>query len=244
MIWLRRMVISVVVVILLGGGGYFLYGTAYTSGESSGYDTGYLEGHETGYLSGEADGYREGETDGYTSGIEDGYSEGESDGYISGKADGYNEGEAAGYVEGEAAGYESGYDEGMEDGLGHGYTLRDPAYQEVIAFLRQDKTDENEYDGSSYGVYVCSHYARDVCNSAEHAGFRCAFVEIRYMESGHAIVAFDTIDEGLVYFEPQNDWVVKPVIDKRYYQCVEPDEGYYYEEPDYDDTIKDILVTW
>ena len=167
-----------------------------------------------------------------------------ADGYSEGEAEGYIEGEADGYEEGETVGYESGYEEGIEGGLGYGYTLRDPTYQEVIAFLRQDKTNENEYNGGSYGVYVCSHYARDVCNNAEQAGFRCAFVELRYLESGHAIIVFDTIDEGLAYFEPQNDWVVKPVIDKRYYQCVEPDEGYYYEEPDYDDTIKDILVVW
>ena len=38
-----------------------------------------------------------------------------------------------------------GYEEGMEAGLGHGYTLRDPTYAEAVAFLREDKTDENEY---------------------------------------------------------------------------------------------------
>jgi len=110
--------------------------------------------------------------------------------------------------------------------------------------LREDKTDKNEFVEDTYGVYVCSHFARDVCNSAEQEGLRCAFVELRYLEKGHTIIAFDTIDKGLVYFEPQTDEVVKPVIGKRFYQCIEPRPGYYYEEPPHDDTIMDILVIW
>ena len=90
--------------------------------------------------------------------------------------------------------------------------------------------------------YSCSHFARDVCNNAELAGLRCAFVSLRYPERGHAIVAFNTIDEGLVYFDPQHDELVRPVIGKLYYQCIESRQGYYYLKPPYDDTIVDILV--
>ena len=132
----------------------------------------------------------------------------------------------------------------MEAGLGHGYTLKDPTYEEAVTFLRQDKTDENEYIEDTYGVYVCSHFARDVGNNAEEAGLRCAFVELRYLEGGHAIIAFNTIDKGLVYFEPRTDDRVRPVVGKRFYQCIEPKPGYYYEKPDFDDTIMDILVIW
>ncbi len=85
---------------------------------------------------------------------------------------------------------------------------------------------------------------RDVGNNAEEAGLRSAFVELRYLEGGHAVIAFDTIDEGLVYFDAQTDERVRPVIGKRYYQCIEPEPGYYYTKPSYDDTIKDILVIW
>ncbi len=180
--------------------------------------------------------YSEGETAGY----EDGYSVGHEAGYSSGEQDGYDEG----YSSGSAEGYDEGYEVGVEAGLGHGYTLRDPAYEEVITFLGQDNTDENEYIEDTYGVYVCSHFARDVGNSAEEAGLRCAFVELRYPEGGHAIIAFDTIDEGLAYFDAQTDERVRPVIGKRYYQCIEPKPGYYYTKPSYDDTIKDILVIW
>ena len=179
-------------------------------------------------------------SEGTTAGYKDSYSVGHEAGYSSGEQDGYDEG----YSSGRADGYDEGYEVGVEAGLGHGYTLRDPAYEEVITFLGQDKTDENRYIEGTYGVYVCSHFARDVGNNAEEAGLRSAFVELRYLDGGHAIIAFDTIDEGLVYFDVQTDERVRPVIGKRYYQCIEPRAGYYYVRPSYDDTIRDILVIW
>ena len=234
--WLKRIFIVIGILILVGVGSFVLYSVAYSEGETVGYEAGYSvgkqDGYEVGYSSGKQDGYEVG----YSSGKQDGYDEG----YVSGKQDGYDEG----YILGKADGYEDGYAEGMEAGLGHGYTLRDPTYEEVIAFLRQDKTDKNEYVKDTYGVYVCSHFARDVCNNAEEAGLRCAFVELRYPEGGHAIIAFDTIDKGLVYFEPMTDERVRPVVGKRYYLCIEPRPGYYYKKPPFDDTIMDILVIW
>lgn len=129
------------------------------------------------------------------------------------------------------------------DGLlaGHGYTIMDPTHREMLAFLRKDRTDRREYVEDEY---VCEDFAKDVCNNAEENGIRCAFVAMRYPEGGHAIVAFDTIDEGLVYIESQSDEIVEPVVGKHYYQCVIPKPGYRYEEPDYDDTIEKILVVW
>ena len=189
-------------------------------GDTAGYDKGYSAGQNTGYSSGEQDGYNEG--------------------YSLGKGEGYDQG----YDLGKADGYEEGYDEGMQAGLGHGYTLRDPTYKEAVAFLREDRTDRNEYVEDTYGVYVCSHFVRDVCNNAEAEGLRCASVELRYPDGGHAIIAFDTIDEGLVYFDAITDERVKPVVGERYYQCIEPRLGYYYVEPDFDDTIIDVLVIW
>jgi len=177
---------------------------------------------------------------GANAGYEDGYTVGHEAGYSSGEQDGYEEG----YSSGSADGYDEGYDVGVEAGLGHGYTLRDPTYAEVIIFLGQDETDENRYIEGAYGVYVCSHFVRDVGNNAEEAGLRSAFVELRYLDGGHAIIAFDTIDEGLVYFDAQTDERVRPVIGQRYYQCIEPRPGYYYVKPSYDDTIRDILVIW
>jgi hypothetical protein len=104
-----------------------------------------------------------------------------------------------------------------------------------VAFMSSDHTDRNRYDEDSY---VCSHFSRDVCNNAEAEGWRCAFVELRYSDSGHSIVAFDTIDRGLVYFEPQFDDEVRVELGRRYSQLND------YLLPSFDDVIRDILVIW
>jgi len=234
--WLKGIFISLGILGMICLGGYIVYNVAYAIGEITGYDRGYSVGEGVGYNSGKQAGYDIGKTDGYTLGEQEGYDEG----YSLGETDGYDEG----YGLGRTAGYDEGYEVGVEASLGHGYTLRDPTYKEVITFLRQDKTDKNEYVEDTYGVYVCSHFARDVGNNAEEAGLRCAFIELRYSEGGHAIIAFDTTDRGLTYFDPITDERVEPVVDKRYYQCIIPKAGYYYEEPSHDDTIMDILVIW
>lgn len=214
---LKGFLISLALLAVIGLGGFIVYNVAYGMGEAAGYDNGYSAGQEAGYSSGEQGGYNEG----YELGKEEGY----STGYTSGKTDGYNE--------------------GVEAGLGHGYTLRDPTYAQAVAFIGEDRTNENEYIEDTYGVYVCSHFARDVCNNAEEQGLRCAFVELRYPDgTGHVIVAFNTIDEGLVYFEPQSDEIAKPVVGKRFYLCIETGPGYYYAPPSFNDTIMDILVIW
>ena len=185
--------------------------------------------------------YGEGETAGYDSGYGSGYSTGQEAGYSSGRQDGYNEGHSSGEAEGYTEGYDEGFDEGVEAGLGHGYSLRDPTYRQALDFLKKDKTDRGEYIEDTY---VCSHFARDVCNNAGVEGLRCAYVGLIYPEGGHAIIALETIDRGLVYFDPQTDEKVNPVLGKPYYQCVVPREGYYYEKPSFDDTIQDILIIW
>ena len=221
MTWLRRIFLSIGILGIICLGGYIVYNVAYAIGEKVGHDSGYSAGQKVGYSLGKTEGYSLGKQDGYEDGHSLGKQEGREEGYISGKAD--------------------GYEEGVEAGLGHGYTLKDPTYKQAITFLGEDKTDKNKYVEDTY---VCSHYARDVCNNAEAQGLRCAFVNIRYPEAGHSIIAFNTIDIGLVYFDSQTDDRVKPVIGERYYKCVEPKPGYYYEKPMHDDTIMDILIIW
>ncbi|MEE8619600.1 MAG: hypothetical protein V3T06_00750 [Dehalococcoidia bacterium] len=125
---------------------------------------------------------------------------------------------------------------------GNGYVLRDPSYQEMKAFLKQDETSEEEYLRNEY---ICVDFAANVKANAAEEGIRCAYVVIEYLGiTGHAIVAFDTTDRGLVYIEPQFDWDVEPEIGRRYYQCVVPPPGQYMVEPDYDDTIARIIAIW
>ncbi len=220
MSWIKWALVSLAILVFVSAGGYGVYYVAYAMGDTEGYGRGYSTGQDIGYSAGEQVGY--------------------DDGYISGKAEGYDEG----YDLGQADGYDEGYDQGLEAGFGHGYVLRDPTYEEAVAFLKRDKTSDNEYNDDDYGVYVCTHFSRDVCNNAEAEGLRCALVHLLYQGAGHAIIAFDTVDEGLVYFDAITDEVVIPEVGKRYYKCIEPREGYYYLPPDFDDTILDILVIW
>jgi len=125
---------------------------------------------------------------------------------------------------------------------GHGYTIKDPTYSEMMHFLRIDDTDRAEY---TEGEYECTEFSADLCNRAEEEGIRCAYVMIRFPgEIGHAIAAFNTIDKGLTYIEPQTDDLVGVEIGKYLHECVVPEAGYYYEKPDFDDTIEEVLIVW
>jgi len=125
---------------------------------------------------------------------------------------------------------------------GHGYTIKDPTYKQMMSFIEKDKTDRKHYIEDEY---ICQNFAMDVCNHADEEGVRCAYVSLWFPDGrGHAIVAFNTIDRGLICIEPQSDGLVEPQIGKHYYKCVVPKLGYRYEKPDYDDTIEKILVIW
>jgi len=125
---------------------------------------------------------------------------------------------------------------------GHGYTIKDPTYKEVLRFIADDDTDKAEY---IKGEYECTGFATDLCNRAEEKGIRCAYVSIRFPDGrGHAIVAFNTIDKGLVYVEPQYDDLVEIEVGKPFYQCVVPSGSYTYEKPAHDDTILEVMVAW
>lgn len=96
--------------------------------------------------------------------------------------------------------------------------LRDPSYKEMKEFLTRDKTNLNE--GSEgmffglFGYYDCSNFTRDVKRNAIKKGIRCAgvFIWFKEGESGHALVAFDTIDKGVIFIEPQTDEEVEVAV--------------------------------
>jgi hypothetical protein len=217
-----------------------------------GYDAGKIEGEASGYSIGKAEGYKEGEGAGRTAGYKEGEKVGNTVGYQegeeAGKAAGYQEGEKVGYIkgkndgfkEGEIAGYNQGYSAGMEAGLGHGYTLKDPTYSEAVAFLREDTTDSNEYNENTYN---CSHFCRDVVNNAEQQRLRAAIVLIQFPRSissaGHSVIAFNTIDRGIVYFEPQFDDEIELIIGESFTML-----NNYRQLPSVDDTIAEIIAIW
>jgi type II secretory pathway pseudopilin PulG len=126
---------------------------------------------------------------------------------------------------------------------GYGYALKDPTYRVMKSFLAADRTDSYTYDINSY---VCEDFSADVKANAMKQNIRCAYVSIRFPGNtgGHAIIAFNTTDKGIIYIEPQSDEEVRLQVGKRYYQCVIPNPGTYYEVPDYNDTIERFNVIW
>jgi hypothetical protein len=119
----------------------------------------------------------------------------------------------------------------------YGYVLKDPTYQQVKAFIAADTTDTNTYVDDTY---VCEDFSYDVKVHAMQQKYRCAFVSIRYPDSAHAIVAFNTTDRGLIYIEPQSDEEVNLQAGRHYYQCFTP----LHPAPYYNDTIERFNLIW
>jgi len=112
-----------------------------------------------------------------------------------------------------------------------GYVLRNPSMLEVYDFIFSDKTDENEY---VIDEYTCVNFAADFKENAFEMGYLCYYVSLRFPDGGHALVAFNTTDRGLVYIEPQDDGIVEPQIG----QILYPE----WESPDFNYTTLDILL--
>jgi hypothetical protein len=87
------------------------------------------------------------------------------------------------------------------------------------AWLKKDATNTMPYNDKTFN---CIDYASVVKNNAELDGIRCGFV---YIENevgvAHIIVVFDTTDKGLLYAEPQFDWLLsEPKTGMVYHQIV------------------------
>ena len=104
-------------------------------------------------------------------------------------------------------------------------TLKNPTFEEVKDFILKDPTSRNEF---VFNQYECRHFATEVNNNADTAGLRCAFVLLCFHRGQHAVIAFDTVDRGLVYIEPQTDATIRPEVDGNY-------QG---------KEIKQILIAW
>lgn len=127
---------------------------------------------------------------------------------------------------------------------GDKYDLHDPTYNEIVSFIAQDKTDEEEYIED---VFDCEQFSQQVNTNAENIGIRCAYVVIYFngTDAGHGIVGFNTVDRGMVYVEPQSDeWVENLEIGNDFWtDCIVPNGNYYYEDAP-NDTIKEVLLFW
>lgn len=78
-------------------------------------------------------------------------------------------------------------------------TLRNPTWQELTDFLKEDETDMLIYRADEFD---CSGFAIKLRDHAVAQGFRCAYVEVEFTDgNAHALTAFQTADKGLVYVD-------------------------------------------
>ncbi len=154
---------------------------------------------------------------GYTSSIGGIYSDKIAAAYEDSYDNGYAQTYDVGYQEAYSEAHDKGYDKGYEIGLGHGskegvgtrVELYNPTYKEMKELLASDETDSCSFVA---GEFVCSDFAAQLNNNAEANGIRVAYVRIRSKKWGHALVAFDAVDRGLIFIEPQSDREIKLVI--------------------------------
>lgn len=98
---------------------------------------------------------------------------------------------------------------------------KDPTWDELMSFLRQDTTEQIPYVDNSF---VCADFAENLHNNAEKAGIRAAYVVVNFTSGvGHGCDAFRTTDRGLVfiddtgeYYGPGYDKQVNIVVGQEY----------------------------
>jgi len=155
-------------------------------------------------------------------GLEEGYAQGHEDGYQEGSKVGYQEGSKVGYVDG------NGEDVNSSDEAGF-YFVYNPTYGELLEMLAEGEM------GS----------AREVIDYAEINGIRAVYVRCEIARQAaegmvyiHELVAFETVDKGLVIIEPWSHREVKVEIGRRYSEL----NGF--PLPAYDDTITKVTIVW
>lgn len=74
-------------------------------------------------------------------------------------------------------------------------TAKNPSYNQLLAFLKVDKTDEIPYTSN----FVCSDFAVRVHNNAEKAGIKMGWCCSK--NCNHAWNVVNTTDKGIVYID-------------------------------------------
>jgi hypothetical protein len=77
-------------------------------------------------------------------------------------------------------------------------------WMELVKFLEDDHTNWNTYDPVHY---TCLDFAVDLVANARKQNLKAWIVLVKFKndENGHAFVAFETSDHGIMYIEPQGD---------------------------------------
>ena len=100
--------------------------------------------------------------------------------------------------------------------------LRDPSYDELMKFIMEDKTDEEEYFDPYYPkCYAYNLLAEIFLRRAAQQGLKGHLILLE-REGPHSywwIVGIETTDRGWFYLWPNIDQEVKLEIGKGYYEA-------------------------
>lgn len=156
---------------------------------------------------------------------EHGFEEGRTQGYEIG----FREGGKAGYQEGAKIGYARSRDKDISN-FGEGfYFTYNPTYDEVREILAESKKTsamEINYYAEANGIRTA--YVQ--CQIAREAAERMVYI--------YQLVAFETVDNGLIIIEPRSHKEVRVEVGKSYSEL----NGFL--TPPYDDTITKITIVW
>ena len=101
-------------------------------------------------------------------------------------------------------------------------------YEELMEFLKRDKTDEKEFIPYKYEAL---DFARELRENAQKEGIRTGLIALSTKEFTFYINVFETADKGLIYINPQGDEIVTVRRGESYWE----QNGW--ERPSLDDTI-------
>lgn len=91
--------------------------------------------------------------------------------------------------------------------------LHDPTWEQVKALVLEDEGGSRTYKDQKYN---CENFALALRDAAQDRGFDAGYVSLSYEDEsiGHALNAFDTLDHGLIYVEPQKDQIAYVKVGK------------------------------
>lgn len=128
----------------------------------------------------------------------------------------------------------------------------DISYDELIAFVKSDRTDEILYVDD---LFVCADFAEQLHNNAEANGIKAAWVSVDFQgeSPGHAFNAFNTTDKGIIYIDSTGFEETSPCSSERilgveigkpmWFYKITKCEGYY-TPPFVADKVKNINIFW
>ena len=158
------------------------------------------------------------------------HTQGYTAGYSKGYQEGLNKGNEAGYQAGSKIGYTiaGGTDAASVNQTGY-YFLYNPTYAEIMSTLSNSQMST----------------AQQILDYAKANGIRAAYVRVpiaRPATEGrvylYQLVAFDTVDKGLIIIEPASHRQVKAEVGKSYSVL----NGF--PASAYDDTITKVTIVW